>query len=133
MCNGASSRTSQGGTIVVLQPRCSSRRPQLKRELSLRLAAGTENTHTTATFEGLDDGIPDSYFVIHRDGDLASGSLAEASVLHRFAVPQMACNGHAFSLEHSLDLGVGGDGIIGRRVSLVREQTVLGEGIIGWN
>lgn len=68
-----------------------------------------------------------------RDGDLASGSLAEASVLHRFAVPQMACNGHAFSLDHSLDLGVGGDGIIGRRVSLVREQTVLGEGIIGWN
>ena len=68
-----------------------------------------------------------------RDGDLASGSLAETSVLHRFAVPQMACNGHAFSLEHSLDLGVGGDGIIGRRVSLVREQTVLGEGIVGWN
>ena len=68
-----------------------------------------------------------------RDGDLASGSLAEASVLHRFAVPQMACNGHPYSLEHSLDLGVGGDGIIGRRVSLVREQTVLGEGIIGWN
>lgn len=37
-----------------------------------------------------------------RDGDLASGSLAETSVLHRFVVPQMACNGHAFSLEHSL-------------------------------
>jgi hypothetical protein len=68
-----------------------------------------------------------------RDGDLASGDFAEASVLHRFAVPQVACNGHAFSLEHSLDLGVGGDGIIGRRVSFVNHQTVLGEGIIGWN
>jgi hypothetical protein len=68
-----------------------------------------------------------------RDGDLSSGGLAEASVLHRFAVPQLACNGHTFSLEHSLDLGVGGDGIIGRRVSLMREQTVLGEGILGWN
>jgi hypothetical protein len=64
MCNGASSRASQGGTIVVLQPKCSSRRPQLKRELSLRLAAGTENAHTTATFEGLDAGLPGSYFVI---------------------------------------------------------------------
>lgn len=64
MCNGASSRTSQGGTIVVLQPKCSSHRPQLKRELSLRLLAGTESAHTTATFEGLDAGLPGSYFVI---------------------------------------------------------------------
>lgn len=68
-----------------------------------------------------------------RDGDLASGNLTESSILHRFTVPHVASNGQAFSLEHSLDLGVGGDGIIGRRVSLVREQTVLGEGIIGWN
>lgn len=68
-----------------------------------------------------------------RDGDLASGNLTESSVLHRFAVPQVAYNGHAFSLDHRLDLGVGGDGIIGRRVSFVNEQTVLGEGIIGYN
>jgi hypothetical protein len=64
MCNGLSSRISQGGTIVVLQPKASSRRPQLKRELSLRLAAGAENGHTTATFDGLEAGLPDSYFVI---------------------------------------------------------------------
>ena len=68
-----------------------------------------------------------------RDGDLASGNLTESSVLHRFAVPQVACDGHAFSLDHKLDLGVGGDGIIGRRVSFVNQHTVLGEGIIGWN
>jgi hypothetical protein len=30
-------------------------------------------------------------------------------------------------------LGVGGDGVIGRRVSFVHQQTVLGEGILGWN
>jgi hypothetical protein len=64
MCNGASNRTSQGGTIVVLQPKCSSPRPHLKRELSLRLAACAATAHTTATFEGLDAGLPDSYFVI---------------------------------------------------------------------
>jgi hypothetical protein len=64
MCNGLSSRTSQGGTIVVLQPKLSSRRPLLKRELSLKLAVGTEDGHTTATFDGLDAGLPDSYFVI---------------------------------------------------------------------
>ena len=30
-------------------------------------------------------------------------------------------------------MGVGGDGIIGRTVSVVREGVVLGEGVIGWN
>lgn len=64
MCNGTSSRTSQGGTIVVLQPKTASRRPQLNRELSLRLSADAENGHTTATFDGLDAGLPGSYFVI---------------------------------------------------------------------
>lgn len=38
-----------------------------------------------------------------------------------------------FSLERTFDLGVGGDGVIGRRVSLVGREGVLGEGILGWN
>lgn len=65
MCNGTSSRISQGGTIVVLQqPKSASRRPQLRRELSLRLAADTDNGQTTATFDGLDADLSESYFVI---------------------------------------------------------------------
>jgi len=68
-----------------------------------------------------------------RDGDLATGGLGETSILHRFAIPHIAHNGHAFSLDQSLDLGVGGDGVIGRRVSFVHQQIVLGEGILGWN
>jgi hypothetical protein len=68
-----------------------------------------------------------------RDGDLATGGLGETSILHRFDIPNIAHNGCAFSLDRSLDLGVGGDGVIGRRVSFVHEQTVLGEGILGWN
>jgi predicted NAD/FAD-dependent oxidoreductase len=68
-----------------------------------------------------------------RDGDLVTGSNSESSILHRFAVPQTAHQGNAFDLNQRLDLGVGGDGVIGRRVSFVNEQTVLGEGIIGWN
>lgn len=53
--------------------------------------------------------------------------------MHRFDIPHIAHSGCAFSLDQSLDLGVGGDGVIGRRVSFVHEQTVLGEGILGWN
>lgn len=64
MCNGTSSRTSQGGSIAVLQPKPSSQRPQLHRELSLRLAADAINGHTTATFEGLEASPLGSYFVI---------------------------------------------------------------------
>jgi hypothetical protein len=37
-------------------------------------------------------------------------------------------------LDRRLELGVGGDGIIGRTVSVVgKGGVVLGEGIIGWN
>lgn len=71
MCNGTSSRVTQGGTIAVLQSKPTSftptPRPQLKRELSLRLSADANNGQTTATFDGLDDddnGLLDSYFVI---------------------------------------------------------------------
>lgn len=71
MCNGSSSRTSQGGTIAFLQPKLnsSSHRPNLHRSLSLHLACNTLNGQTTATFNGLlDEGeethLPGSYFVI---------------------------------------------------------------------
>jgi hypothetical protein len=64
MCNGTSSRMSQGGTIVVLQSKLPSRRPQLKRELSLKLSADTNNGQTIATFDGLESHLRGSHFVI---------------------------------------------------------------------
>jgi hypothetical protein len=64
MCNGKSSRTSQGGTIVVLQSTLPSPRPQLKRELSLRLSADVDNGQTIATFDGLESHLGGSHFVI---------------------------------------------------------------------
>ena len=64
MCNGTSSRTSQGGTIVILQTKLPSRRPQLKRELSLKLSADIDNGQTIATFDGLESHLGGSHFVI---------------------------------------------------------------------
>jgi hypothetical protein len=64
MCNGTSTRTSQGGTIVVLQSKLPSLRPQLRRELSLKLSADTHNGQTIATFDGLDAHLGGSHFVI---------------------------------------------------------------------
>lgn len=54
-------------------------------------------------------------------------------MLHKFAVPGSAVDHVPFRLEGRMDLGVGGEGIIGRRVSFMQGRRVLGEGIIGWN
>lgn len=38
--------------------------------------------------------------------------------------------------EKELDLGVGGDGIIGRRISVFKDdpsKVLLAEGVVGWN
>ena len=38
-----------------------------------------------------------------------------------------------FILASKVHLGIGGDGIIGRRVSLLADDVVVGEGIVGYN
>ena len=65
---------------------------------------------------------------IHRLGDLSAG---EREILHSLPL-ELASTG-LVTLDSRLVLGVGGDGIIGRSVSMVRGDVVLGEGIIGWN
>ena len=56
MCNGDSSRVSNGGTIAILKPSSTtmSNRPVLRRELSLRLENDSLHGQTRATFVGLD-------------------------------------------------------------------------------
>ncbi|KAF7189378.1 hypothetical protein HII31_09356 [Pseudocercospora fuligena] len=121
MCNGSSSRTTQGGTIAILKPL----QPSLQHELSLRLINTDSESQTKAIVSGLDG---EGHFIVHRDGDLTSQQPLDASVLHRFQVT----NNEQF-LAPRMDLGVGGDGIIGRRVSLIQNQILVGQGIIGWN
>lgn len=72
-------------------------------------------------------------YVRSRDGDLRSNTITDSSILHRIALPKDVKFGTAFDLNARLDLGVGGDGIIGRRVSLIGDERVIGEGIMGWN
>ncbi|KXS93453.1 hypothetical protein AC579_1414 [Pseudocercospora musae] len=120
MCNGSSSRTAQGGTIAILKPL----QPSLPHELSLRLINTDSEDQTRAIVSGLDG---EGHFIVHRDGDLTSQQPLDASVLHRFQVTK-----NEF-LAPRMHLGVGGDGIIGRRVSLIQNQILVGQGIIGWN
>ncbi|CZT17763.1 uncharacterized protein RCC_03600 [Ramularia collo-cygni] len=161
MCNGESTRTSQGGTIAILKPITpisssnDELRPCLQRELSLRLSpssssgATTTTTTTTATttkatitglsnFHSTTSKATESYFIIHRTGDLRHDSqnhhLEDSCILHTFKVPGNTIDQVSFCLGKELDLGVGGDeGVIGRRVSFLQGGRVLGEGVMGWN
>lgn len=83
-----------------------------------------------------------------RDGDLSCSAAAAASssssssssdpmdcesILHRIEIPAKIQNRMPFSLASRFDLGVGGEGIVGRRVSLIRDHLLVGQGIVGWN
>ncbi|KAH9822877.1 hypothetical protein Tdes44962_MAKER00705 [Teratosphaeria destructans] len=135
MCNGQSSRTSQGGTIAILKPIPRVEWTPLKRDLALRIAEDASTGRTNASIDGLGAfRSRDARVVIHRDGDLrASPHRPESEVLSQFALPSYVADGASWALTAKLDLGVGGDGIIGRRVSLVLDDDVWGEGVIGYN
>lgn len=70
---------------------------------------------------------------LSRDGDLQNGTQAESTVLHRFMIPTQPRFRQAFQLNARLNLGVGEQGVIGRRVSLLDGSVVAAEGILGWN
>jgi hypothetical protein len=152
MCGTETSRPVLGGTIAILKSLNESTLP----DLSL-LFHQTEASTTTATFQSTsipeattDAELSSCQIVIlyvtprplpfngsmytnninSRDGDLRASSLM-TSILHAF--PLSAFTTESFSLPRKLDLGVGGEGIIGRRVGLVRQTQVLRQGIIGWN
>ncbi|KAK5171916.1 uncharacterized protein LTR77_003553 [Saxophila tyrrhenica] len=139
MCNGQSTRTSEGGVIAILKAPSTKSRPPLHREWSMRLQGDHSTGGTSACIDGFDEGVDGSpingHLVIHRDGDLRSlpSSTEESSILHRITLPKSFKAGTPFLLHSKLDLGVGGDGIIGRRVSLLTGGGVLGEGIAGFN
>lgn len=55
------------------------------------------------------------------------------SILHRIRLPSNATTGAPFAIGRDLNLAVGRDGVIGRRVSLLSGGRVIRVGIIGWN
>ena len=57
----------------------------------------------------------------------------EADVLHQLAIPSQPAKEAVFSLHEQLCLVAGGEGVIGRRVSLMDGGQLIGEGIMGWN
>ncbi|KAH7119953.1 hypothetical protein B0J11DRAFT_72792 [Dendryphion nanum] len=149
MCNGHSTRISQGGSIAVLRSRSRDTSPALETPEEWRLyffnnnitTATRPETGTRVELQSSQTYNGDCRIFIHHDGDLN----ATAATLPPNHIP--ANPFYAFSLKENsesvvrlaqrLDLGVGGAGIIGRRVSLVARgvdgEVNIAEGVIGWN
>ncbi|KAF1990429.1 hypothetical protein K402DRAFT_417866 [Aulographum hederae CBS 113979] len=150
MCNGHSTRTSQGGTIAVLRPICpryfpggSDNEPQSRTEQlngSLFFQNGLANLHTQAVFRG--DNLQSNrtfhncFAVIHKYGDNDKFHPLHQLDMRRESIPSDDGRTSEFTVGKALDLTVGENGVIGRRITVHRMGNLsspIAEGIIGWN
>ena len=144
MCHSLSSRTSQGGAIAVLHPRAI---PESTKSLSIQghilfQHNGDLSGETQAMFQRSDsnnsDPFPGCYVVIHHDGNL-NATPSAGPAFCQFQLPpheSPACGWLRIDLRMPLELTVGGDGVIGRRVTIHADSgmdVIIAEGIIGWN
>lgn len=67
---------------------------------------------------------------ISKTGDMTK-SVHECGLLKQFTLDESSCQ--MCALKENLSISVGQDGIIGRRVSMMRGGVVLGDGIVGYN
>ncbi|OAG10290.1 uncharacterized protein CC84DRAFT_1161255 [Paraphaeosphaeria sporulosa] len=146
MCNGSSTRVSQGGSIAVLRPSREIREVspvQQDSEVRLlfsngsRTLLGSAGTHVELQGWDATNSIFQrrSWVVIHSDGDLSAAETRPAVPFFSFDIgSRESCT---MELPETLNLGVGDTGIIGRRVSVMTGSTrgplIVAEGIIGWN
>ncbi|RMZ78077.1 hypothetical protein DV737_g4045, partial [Chaetothyriales sp. CBS 132003] len=139
MCGDHFSRTptvDSGDLVAIIHP--SSQQPSIfpggRLHLSNRLPGSTVSTApdlSTANAPGL------LSVRIHQFGQPLLPFSAESAnpVLHSFAIsPGAAGDDESCLVGRRLNLGVGGDGVVGRTVSLIDEQkqVLLGQGVIGW-
>jgi len=134
MCNGSSARVSQGGTIAILHPTST-----LSSVTGKIVFTHSTSGNTIASFEISDARDITGYsVVIHQTGDTRVPT-QHAGLLHNFRLVDhgaSCANAVEMTVPEYYDFGAGGDGIIGRRVSVFedsfdREPVV--EGVIGWN
>ncbi|KAF2438674.1 hypothetical protein P171DRAFT_397741 [Karstenula rhodostoma CBS 690.94] len=146
MCNGSSTRMSQGGSIAVLRPSRDMRDAspdqhdsEVRLLFSNRSRTLLGDAGTQVELQGWDETNSvfqrRSWVVIHRDGDLSASEARPAVPFFSFDLgSRESCT---VELPETLNLGVGDTGIIGRRVSVMtgskRGPLTVAEGIIGWN
>ncbi|KAH8707063.1 hypothetical protein GQ44DRAFT_691683 [Phaeosphaeriaceae sp. PMI808] len=139
MCNGHSTRVSQGGSIAVLQPTLNLKRSQTHDDMLLFFSNRCTTRGTSVEFEGWSEKeqSDDHWVVIHRDGDLSTSSSQQPQLNPLYSFNLGPNCDRVMQLPQRLDLGVSDVGIIGRRVSVMTSSTAgpltVAQGIIGWN
>ena len=137
MCSGNLPAAPESADLIaIIHPERSSR-PSAHRTLSGRLRLSNSHTKDTTTTHFQNEAITHPApltqgtlsFHIHRFGQPICEDL-ENPIMHSFPMTQSF--ERLSHLGRRLDLSVGGEGIIGRTVSITDEQgELLGQGIIG--
>ncbi|KAK9426585.1 hypothetical protein SUNI508_00112 [Seiridium unicorne] len=149
MCGPQTPRPSQslGGALAVLSPPPSASPVLFSGHLVFHNAPGGSagsSIATHATFTASDASSLEGCMIgIHSTGDLRASEQSREMMLHQFdfggARPSLArSRSTEILLDHPLEIGVGGKGIIGRKISVWRnmgdgEGVRVAEGIVGFN
>ncbi|PVH97926.1 hypothetical protein DM02DRAFT_64074 [Periconia macrospinosa] len=144
MCNGHSTRVSQGGSIAVLRPTLqkADSETEIRVLFSNSPPTSVDQIGTQVQFHGLDPSDTlssnEHRLVIHRDGNLETSNTQSLSSIDPFFSFTLGDrHDSVVNLSRRLELGVGEKGIIGRRISMLagsrKGERVVAEGIIGWN
>ncbi|KAK6357693.1 hypothetical protein TWF718_002001 [Orbilia javanica] len=134
MCHGHSSRKSEGGAIAILRGEGRQSGSLFNAKITLKNHDEAIPTQAIFSFERTNrvPSLGACTLIIHQDGNLNYEETSREP-LHHIPVDVYGDQACEISLPSRLDLGVGGQGVIGRKMSLMNSRQVIAEGIIGWN
>ncbi|KAH7309532.1 hypothetical protein B0I35DRAFT_440190 [Stachybotrys elegans] len=138
MCGPENTNRPRGGAIVALGPPGIPGPLQLGGDLAFHTPGSpgsltASHARLTPTREFSLEELQGLQVVIHYSGDMTR-SAGECGLFRRLDLDGEYSGGYIeLPLEKPLSLEVGNNGIIGRRVSLISSQSVLAEGIVGFN
>ncbi|QPC67655.1 hypothetical protein HYE67_009886 [Fusarium culmorum] len=145
MCGPENTNRPRGGALVSLNPPTNSTSTRICGDLAFHTPgspASSNATHArlTPNEECSIDKFSDLQVIIHTTGDLTRNA-NECGLFRQFSLPTSPPTPNNFvesQLQGPLSLEVGGDGIIGRRVSVYSristgQNKIVAEGIVGFN
>ncbi|KAM0354269.1 hypothetical protein ACHAPU_001313 [Fusarium lateritium] len=144
MCGPENTNRPRGGALAALNPPVNSISSNICGDLAFHTPgnpASSSATHArlTPNDECSVKSLSDLYVVIHSSGDLTRNA-SDCGLFRQFSLqtPPVSDDFVELPLQGPLSLEVGGDGIIGRRVSVYSrlnsgQDKIVAEGIVGFN
>ncbi|SPJ86808.1 uncharacterized protein FTOL_11833 [Fusarium torulosum] len=145
MCGPENTNRPRGGALAALNPPINSISSNICGDLAFHTPGSPSSSNATharltPSNQCSIKGLSDLYVVIHSSGDLTR-SASDCGLFRQFSLLQTCPTSDDFvelPLQGPLSLEVGGDGIIGRRVSIYSrlssgQDRIVAEGIVGFN